>query len=200
MQAREYSKFIFMKSIDLIFENLTKFGNKYGLKKNDLSYLNINDITELYFNLSSKKVINKLKEIIKSNKEEYLQNKSINLPDVIADAGDIYKTKIPKNIPSYITSNKCEGYSVFLKNVNKKILISNKIVCIESADPGFDFIFSHNIKGLVTKYGGYNSHMSIRCSELGLPAIIGVGERYFENMIKSKIIKIDCDKKEFEVK
>ena len=37
------------------------------------------------------------------------------------------------------------------------------IVLIENADPGYDWIFSKNIKGLITKNGGINSHMSIRC-------------------------------------
>ena len=67
--------------------------------------------------------------------------------------------------PNYITDKECYGEITEL-NINKKINISNKIVCIENADPGFDFIFSHKIKGLITKYGGFNSHMSIRCSEL----------------------------------
>ena len=48
---------------------------------------------------------------------------------------------------------------------------------LENADPGYDFIFSYNIKGLITEYGGSNSHMSIRCLELGIPAIIGIGSR-----------------------
>ena len=29
------------------------------------------------------------------------------------------------------------------------------------------------IKGLITKYGGVNSHMAIRCAELSVPAAIG---------------------------
>ena len=53
----------------------------------------------------------------------------------------------------------------------------DKIVLIENADPGFDFLFSYKIKGLITKYGGANSHMAIRCMELGLPAIIGSGDK-----------------------
>ena len=33
--------------------------------------------------------------------------------------------------------------------------MNNKIVCIKSADPGYDFIFTKNIKkGLITEYGG----------------------------------------------
>ena len=37
---------------------------------------------------------------------------------------------------------------------NQVVDIDNKIVMIENADPGFDWIFSHSIKGLITKYGG----------------------------------------------
>ena len=40
------------------------------------------------------------------------------------------------------------------------------MICIRGADPGYDFIFNHKILGLITEYGGANSHMSIRCSEL----------------------------------
>ena len=32
----------------------------------------------------------------------------------------------------------------------------NSIIYIENADPGYDFLFSKNIKGLITKYGGQN--------------------------------------------
>ena len=71
----------------------------------------------------------------------------------------------------------------------------NKIVCIENADPGFDFIFTKKISGLITKFGGANSHMAIRCAELGIPAAIGVGENLFTQIIKSKIVTIDCERK-----
>ena len=42
---------------------------------------------------------------------------------------------------------------------------------------------SIKIKGLITKYGGVNSHMAIRCAELSVPAAIGVGEVIY-NKIK----------------
>ena len=41
--------------------------------------------------------------------------------------------------------------------------------------------FFHKIKGLITKYGGANSHMAIRAAEIGLPSVIGVGEKYMKN-------------------
>ena len=48
----------------------------------------------------------------------------------------------------------------------------DKVVCIENADPGYDFLFSKNIKGLVTKYGGQNSHMAIRCPKLNIQLLL----------------------------
>ena len=73
--------------------------------------------------------------------------------------------------------------------------LKNKIVIIENADPGYDWIFSHKIKGLITKYGGSNSHMSIRCSEFSLPAAIGCGEKLFNNINNNKKIFLDCSLK-----
>ena len=35
-----------------------------------------------------------------------------------------------------------------------KRLHNNKIILIENADPGFDWLFNFNIKGLITKFGG----------------------------------------------
>ena len=71
-------------------------------------------------------------------------------------------------------------YAVVAKTVNltnetnKKL--KDKIVIIENADPGYDYLFTKGVKGVITKFGGVNSHMSIRCSELKIPGAIGIGE------------------------
>ena len=72
-------------------------------------------------------------------------------------------------------------------------MLKSKIVCIENADPGYDFIFSNDIKGLITKFGGSNSHMAIRCYEMGVPAAIGVGSQLFEKVKNKNFISMDCD-------
>ena len=59
-------------------------------------------------------------------------------------------------------------------------MFKNNIILIENADPGFDFLFGLGIKGLITRYGGVNSHMAIRCLEENIPACIGIGEDNFE--------------------
>ena len=73
--------------------------------------------------------------------------------------------------------------------------LNNKIIFIKNADPGYDFIFSHNIKGLVTQYGGVNSHMAIRCMENNIPAAIGIGEKKFNFFKFCKKIKLNCEGK-----
>ena len=73
--------------------------------------------------------------------------------------------------------------------------LKNKIVLIEGADPGYDWVFLHGIKGLVTMYGGAASHMTIRCSEFNLPAAIGCGESIYLEIKKRKSIIIDCKSK-----
>ena len=187
-----------MRSIDLIFKNLKLFAKKYKINLSNLSYLKINDVTDFYYNLSSENTSGKMMDIIKRNKSEYLKNFYLDLPDVILSPKDLYVVNISKDNPNYITDKICEGEIIKL-NIKNKISINNKIVCIENADPGFDFIFSHKIKGLITKYGGFNSHMSIRCSELSIPAIIGVGENNFKRIVNSKKIYFDCKNKNYKI-
>jgi phosphoenolpyruvate-protein kinase (PTS system EI component) len=70
--------------------------------------------------------------------------------------------------------------------------LTGKIVLIENADPGFDWIFAQQIGGLITKYGGANSHMAIRCAEFGIPAAIGCGEQRFEMFTRAHQLLLDC--------
>ena len=48
------------------------------------------------------------------------------------------------------------------------------------------------IAGLVSKFGGANSHMTIRCAELGLPAAIGGGEQTFERISSAERVELDA--------
>ena len=198
IKYREYSKFIFSKSIDMIFENLEKFGSKFSIKKDDLSYIKINEILELYFNLTDSKSIDNIKKHIQENKKEYLNDKNISLPDIIITDRDLYIQN--KNISkiNYISNKVIIDKIIEFKkhNLDKNL---NGIVCIDNADPGFDFLFSKNITGLVTKYGGQNSHMAIRCAELNLPALIGVGDQIYKKIISCKSLKIDSTLKKIEL-
>jgi phosphohistidine swiveling domain-containing protein len=81
---------------------------------------------------------------------------------------------------------------LILRDEVDKIHLKGKIIIIEGADPGFDWIFSQKIAGLITKYGGANSHMAIRCAEFSIPAAIGCGEQRFDLLLKSNQVHLDC--------
>ena len=81
----------------------------------------------------------------------------------------------------------------------RKISFYKKIVLIENADPGYDWLFNFNISGLITKFGGANSHMASRCMELQIPAIIGLGEKNFNLLKNINTIYINCDQSFFKV-
>ena len=96
------------------------------------------------------------------------------------------------NSGNYITQKKVKAQVINYKDLSDLKKLDNKIVIIESADPGYDFIFSRDIKGLITKFGGQNSHMSIRSAELSLPSCIGVGEKKYNEIISKKHVTLDC--------
>ena len=77
--------------------------------------------------------------------------------------------------------------------------IEGKIIILEKADPGYDWIFSKNIGGLITKFGGAASHMAIRCAELGIPAVIGCGETLFNKYHNSNMLSIDSANKHVKI-
>lgn len=199
IELREYSKFIFTKSIDLIFENLEKFGKKYDIEKDDLSYLNINTILDLHYNLNIGETIKFLKNEIKQNKKKHKINSQIILPEIIIDEKNLYYQSYSEAKINYITNKNVAGSIFNYKNNLNPSLLKNKILCIENADPGFDFVFNFEIKGLVTRFGGANSHMAIRCAELNIPALIGVGEKNFLKISQSNYIEIDCSLKKYNV-
>lgn len=101
---------------------------------------------------------------------------------------------MPKILPNFIGNKSIISEIIYLKNSNQtdSIQLKNKIVLIKNADPGFDWIFNYEIAGLITAYGGPNSHMAIRAAEFKLPASIGVGEALFDKLKLTHFIQLDC--------
>lgn len=187
IRAREYAKFIFSKNISLVLEKLKYFSKTNNIKLNDLEYLDINDF------FKNKIEIKKLKKKIYLKKNEKRIFESIKLPEIIVEPDNAYIGASVVSVPNFVTKKKVEGKAIFLSNQKNNQIIKDKIVLIESADPGFDWIFGHGIKALITKFGGANSHMTIRCSELNIPAAIGCGEGLFSKLSKSKWIGLNCE-------
>ncbi len=195
---REYAKYIFTKNVSLVLDYLKILAKQNNISIEDMAYININTILNMYYNLSHEKVENILRDEIEKNKKNYTFDRTLKLPDNILHGKDAYYFENYIIKSNFITSKNIVGKSYFFDK-NKKSNLTNKIVLIENADPGYDFIFTKNIKGLITKYGGSNSHMAIRCSELNIPAAIGVGDKNFEKYKVANSIRLNCNSKNIQV-
>jgi len=125
----------------------------------------------------------------------------VRLPEVIVEPSAAFVVPFVVNQPNFITSSTVTAQVAFL-DLDEELIpsdITGKIVVLRGADPGFDWIFSHKIVGLVTKYGGMNSHMAIRCAEFDLPAAIGLGEKLYESLVEARRIQLDCKAKKVTV-
>ena len=195
--AREYSKFSFSKNVSEILSLITEVGASLNFSKSDMSFLNFNSFLNFDEELSISDISALFSSEIEIRKDSYLLNQQVITPQIITDSTDLSFVKYFKNRPNFITDRKVLGEIEFVKEGLSSAEIRNKIVFIESADPGYDWIFTHNIKGLITKYGGAASHMAIRASEFNLPAVIGLGSN-FEKLKKSNKISLDCGNKIIE--
>ena len=186
MKSREYAKFIFSKSINIILEKISNFARKKNIKISEIENLTIDQLLQL--SNKSKKIIQKK---IDKNLRDSKLNKLVKLPEIIVEKENAYVGASVVSIPNFVTEKNISARVEFLGN-NVKNNLDNKIILLENADPGFDFIFSFKIKGLVTKYGGANSHMTIRCNELNIPAAIGCGVALFDKIKNSPEINLNC--------
>lgn len=193
---REHLKFEFSKSIDEIFNQLKILATELNINYNDLCHLNIKDILYFNNNLDQGKLKNFLILSIKENKRNFKNLEMIKLPDLIVNEKDVYVQNINSSKENFVTNEVLYSSEIYeIDNIKKIKNLNNKVVFIKNADPGFDFIFNYKINGLVTAYGGSNSHMSIRCLEMKIPAVIGIGMLKYNALKKEKRIYINCKDK-----
>ena len=186
IQAREKVKFEFSRNISRALDLLTSFGKEIGLSRKEIGFLSFSDIAKLRVGELD---INELPSLISIRKISSLKQKT-KLPFFISNVDDFTAFEIGKTLPNFVTVKTITAELLLLTKDDSKML-DGKIVVIESADPGFDWIFSYDIAGLITRYGGANSHMAIRCAELNIPAAIGVGDLIFDEF-QSGLAQLDC--------
>lgn len=195
LESRELAKFEFTKGLSRAIELIAEAGMQRDLSREDLSLLELKTIFE---KLPNEK-IQILGQIIEERRKEQEAKSKMALPSVLFSKTDIEAVSEPVLKPNFITSAKVFGSAVNLSISGAKgkvVDVRNKIVLIENADPGFDWVFTKNPKGMITKYGGVASHMSIRCAEFRLPAAIGCGPLIFDSIKDAKEIVLDCKNKQ----
>lgn len=194
IELRELAKFHFTRNLSDALALIGKFGEQLGFSKEDLAYADIAAFKELYIAAADPALV--LFNSIEQGKMRYAETLKIALPPLIADPKDVWAFEWPGTAPNFITQH---SVIASVCDCHARERLAGAIICIPNADPGFDWLFSYPIAGLVTAWGGANSHMAIRAGELGLPAVIGAGELLYRQWSTASRLHLDCAGRRVEV-
>jgi phosphohistidine swiveling domain-containing protein len=191
--GREYAKLVFTRNVSDALELIATWGIENGLNRDELSYLTVSQLLDSLTRSFQRPVEAHYRELARSARQSYEVSRALRLPYLVSSLSDIFVVPLLKSRANFITSKRVQAPLHYLSDhAIQSPRCAGKVVLIERADPGYDWIFLSPIAGLVTKYGGSNSHMAIRCAELDIPAAIGCGEQIFEQLQKSASVMLDC--------
>jgi glutamine kinase len=188
IEGREYAKFVFTRSLSDTLSLIKSLGEEHGLTLDDCAYLDYNAIRTLYSESGS--VRQTLLNSVAAGRERHALTRSLVLPPLIASPDDVFAFHLPPSQPNYITRKSLTAPVASIDDPPERF--AGAILFVPSADPGFDWIFTRGISGFVTQFGGVNSHMAIRASELGIPAVIGAGEALYQRWRTARTLCLDC--------
>lgn len=194
IEGRETAKFAFTRNLSAALDVLAHWGEMNGVSRQELSNLSLFD----FFEIAKEVVLHEDQriEMLNNSAKAALQRKvalACELPALICEVKDFYSFLLQRGQPNFIGSVRVVANCINLSAGHLKDHgdLAGCIVIIHQADPGYDWLFSQGIVGLVTMYGGANSHMAIRAAEFGLPAAIGIGEQLYSMLIKSRVLELD---------
>ncbi len=194
IELRELAKFHFTRNLSDVLTLITEVGGQYGFSREDLAYCDITTFKELHIVAANTQDL--ILRSIQEGKARYAETLKISLPPLIAKPEDVWAFEWPKTAPNFITQKQVTAP---VSDCNTREQLAGAIICIPSADPGFDWLFAYPIAGLITAWGGANSHMAIRAGEMGLPAVIGAGEVLYRRWSRVKRLHLDCAGRRVEV-
>ena len=194
IEGREYSKFIFSRNLSAALEYIGESGKNPGLSLNDISEIPI----ELLLTIRDARYANtdygrNLHEFAATGRASRAVSLSCELPPLISGKKEFDLFYLGSDMPNFIGSSPVTAEPVDMSDshIDSGVPVTGRIVMIPRADPGFDWLFGQGIAGLITLYGGANSHMAIRAAEFGLPAAIGVGEKRYKDLSSGRVIELD---------
>ncbi|MGD0131661.1 MAG: adenylyl-sulfate kinase [Bryobacteraceae bacterium] len=188
IEGREYAKFVFTRSLSDALSLIRELGEEHGLSAEDCAFLSYDAIRKLYSESGS--VGEALRASVAHGKERHALTRSLVLPPIIASPEEVFAFHLPPSQPNFITRKSVTAPVASVGDPPESF--AGRILFVPSADPGFDWIFTREISGFITQYGGANSHMAIRASELGMPAVIGAGEALFQQWRSARKLCLDC--------
>ncbi len=198
VKGRESLKFEFTKNLSEAIELVAEAGESADLTREEMSHLDVGSLRTALHHPDEDETRDLWRNTVETRKQEKRENDDLVLPPVLFSELDLYVVPTYTARPNYVTDERVTGEVVDLDEMDDDTDIEDKIVLIENADPGYDWIFTRDIQGLITKYGGEASHMAIRSAEFGLPAAIGCGSESYRRAKEANQMVLDCKKGKLE--
>ncbi|MGE5477366.1 MAG: PEP/pyruvate-binding domain-containing protein [Bacteroidales bacterium] len=202
IEGRESSKFQFTRALSRAIEEIARWGADFGLTRVELSQLYLDELLSLAVGASAENgVAAQARKLAQQNQRWRTLVEQIELPPLLFAEQDLLAFTYPHTMPNFVTGKRVVAPLVNLacQGGPADQSLAGAIVMIPQADPGYDWLFGRRIAGLVTIYGGANSHMAIRAAEFGLPAAIGIGEQRYRDLEQARVLELDCGSRQIFV-
>ncbi|AZD51859.1 Phosphoenolpyruvate synthase [Pseudomonas chlororaphis subsp. aurantiaca] len=193
IEGREYAKFAFTRNLSLALDVLVDWSEPLGVSRDDLAYIDIETLMALRNKpLGDADISAKLLDEARKGRSLHELAQVIELPPLLCKADDFNAFLHPATQPNFVGTSVVRGACVDLSEGKSGQNLAGKIALIPQADPGYDWLFGRQIAGLITMYGGANSHMAIRAAEFGLPAALGVGETRYRTLAAAQVLELNA--------
>jgi phosphohistidine swiveling domain-containing protein len=196
--GREYAKFVFTRLLSAALDGLALEALKIGIPSELHDSMPLSAWLEQPIEAWGR--VDGHQTIIEWTQRRHRQHRLaslIFLPPLLTGRDEIHAFEVPHSEPTFITTRKAQAVLrvVHAGQVVERQEVNGCVVAITNADPGFDYLFALGIRGLITAYGGPNSHMAIRASEFSIAAVIGIGSEAFARLRDGLTINLDCQKR-----
>ncbi len=195
IEGRESAKFLFSRNLSLALDELIAWGGACGLPPDSLQHIDINELFELSAAGAAPDALARVVAQAHANAVLHESVMAVELPPMLCSRSDFAAFLHAAAQPNYIGSGQVCAACVDLGSAGVDARLEGRIAMIPQADPGYDWLFGRDIVGLITMYGGANSHMAIRAAEFGLPAAIGVGELRYRSLTTARELDLNPGKR-----
>jgi hypothetical protein len=194
--AREEFKFRFSRLLSDALEWVAGFGEEiYGLDRQAMRLTTVDDLFQsATASLSLRRERAFIRRGVGVRQKEHAMNALMPLPSVIRSSVDVDLVMSLRPSPNFVTAGYASAPVVCVDpgSIPSRDTVAGRIVLMEAAEPGSDWLFSCGIAGLVTKYGGMGSHVAVRCAAFGVPAAIGCGGDLYNALSRAPGLILDC--------
>ncbi len=187
IRGREHGKLAFTSVLGDVLTGVRRIGERSGCSVDDMSYLDVRTLGALTGRPADDQPV--LREVAARGRAAHAVSQTVVLPPLVTGPANVRSFALPQIRPNFVTRAKATAR---VARIDSGDAPDGSIVMVASADPGYDWLFTRGIAGLVTAFGGANSHMAIRALELGIPAVIGAGTALFEQWSRAHVLELDA--------